>query len=117
MTARRTDSELEESMALQMRAVGLPEPVREYRFHPPRQWRFDFCWPDRMLALEVEGATWTKGRHTRGGGFAADCIKYNTAALDGWRVLRVTGEMVESGEALGLVERAVGAVAYEVERV
>lgn len=117
MTAKRTDSELEESMALQMRAVGLPEPVREYRFHPPRRWRFDFAWPDRMLALEVEGATWARGRHTRGSGFALDCSKYNQAVLDGWRVLRVTGEMVGSGEALGLVERAVGAVAYEVERV
>ena len=39
-------------------------PEREYRFHPIRRWRFDFAWPDQLIAVEVDGNAW----HTKGGG-------------------------------------------------
>jgi very-short-patch-repair endonuclease len=100
-------SSLEAQLATQIMLAGLPPPEVEYRFAPPRRWRFDFAWIDQKLAVEVEGGTWSRGRHTRGGGFAADCEKYNEAALLGWVVLRFTAEMVTSGEALGLIERAL----------
>lgn len=103
-------SALEESLAAQIRLTGLPVPVTEHRFHALRGWRFDFAWPDRRLALEVEGgigARYATGRHATGQGFTADTRKYNEAALAGWRVLRVTGEQVKSGEALGWLERAL----------
>ena len=32
------------------------EVVAEYRFHPGRDWRFDFAIPSRRVAVEVEGA-------------------------------------------------------------
>jgi hypothetical protein len=102
----------EEILAAQMRVVGLPEPVREYVFAPPRRWRFDFAWPDLPItdrwAVEVEGGTWVNGRHGRGAGFQNDCEKYNRAALLGWRVLRVTPAQIRSGAALAWIERAVG---------
>ena len=101
-------SALEAQLARQIQWTGLPEPVREFRFAPPRQWRVDFAWPDRLIAAEVEGGQWVSGRHTRGSGFEADCEKYNAAVLCGWRVLRVTGGMIRRGEALTLVERALG---------
>ena len=101
-------SQLEATFALQLRTSGLPDPQREHRFHPKRRWRFDFAWPDVMLAVEVEGGTWSKGRHTRGRGFAADCEKYNEAALLGWRVLRFTGDMVDDWSALETVREALG---------
>ena len=78
----------------------LPAPETEYRFHPKRRWRFDFAWPKMKLAVEVEGGTWSGGRHTRGGGFAKDCEKYNAAVMLGWRVLRFTSGMIKRGEAL-----------------
>jgi very-short-patch-repair endonuclease len=81
--------------------VGL-SPERGYRFCPQRRWRFDFAFPDHKLGIEVEGGVWVQGRHTRGAGYTADLEKYNTATLMGWRVLRVSGEMIENGEALGL---------------
>ncbi len=93
-------SELEATFALQLRAEGLPEPEREYRFHPTRRWRFDFAWPEKMLAVEIEGGTWSRGRHTRGAGFEADCEKYNAATLLGWRVLRFTRKHIASWTAL-----------------
>ena len=72
------------------RQSGLPEPQPEFRFHPSRRWRFDYAWPDHHVALEVEGAVWTQGRHTRGSGFLADIEKYNAAAALGWRIIRCT---------------------------
>lgn len=94
-------------MDLQIWAYGLPAPVLEYRFAPPRRWRFDKCWPDRRIALEVEGGTWHQGRHQRPKGFEDDCVKYAEAALLGWRVLRVTAAMVHDGRAIGLLKRAM----------
>ena len=100
-------SALENIMALHIRAAKLPEPEREVRFHPQRRWRFDFAWPARRVALEVEGGTWGKSRHTTGSGFRDDCEKYAAAVLLGWRVLRVTSDHVKSGEALQWVEAAM----------
>ena len=100
-------SPLEESLALHMRATGIPDPEREYRFHATRKWKFDFCWPDQWLAVEVEGGTFSGGRQVRGMGFELDCVKYNAAALDGWTVLRFTGRMVKSGDAIAVIEAAL----------
>lgn len=100
-------SALEATFALQLRARDLPEPAREFRFALPRRWRFDFAWPDRMLAVEIEGGIWSQGRHTRGAGFAADCEKYNLATLMGWRVLRFTGQMIEDWSAVDAVALAL----------
>jgi very-short-patch-repair endonuclease len=97
----------EDLMAWQLRAAGLPEPVREHRFDATRRWRFDFAWMPQRIALEVEGGTFAGGRHSRGTGFEADCLKYNAAALDGWRVFRVTTAMVDDGRALALAEEAL----------
>lgn len=86
-------------------AAGLPAPEEEYRFATPRRWRFDYAWPIYRVALEVEGATWTGGRHVRGTGYEKDCEKYNEAALRGWTVLRVTSAMVKDGRALAILQR------------
>lgn len=100
-------SALETLLESHIAYAGLPKPVREFRFHPSRRWRFDFAWPDRMLAAEVEGGTWVKGRHTTGAGFAKDAEKYNAAALLNWRVLRFTGSMIRSGLAVKSIEHAI----------
>jgi len=100
-----TDLELE--LLSQIRVIGLPEPEVEYLFHPVRKWRFDMCWKNIMLAVEVEGGTWTGGRHTNPAGFEKDCQKYNNAALLGWRVMRFTSGMVRSGEAVKMIEEAL----------
>lgn len=97
-------SALEETLALHIRAAGLPEPVRELKFHPVRRWRFDFAFVNEKVAVEVEGGVFSGGRHTRGSGFVGDCEKYNSATQMGWRVFRVTGGMVKNGEALKLLE-------------
>ncbi len=100
-------SALEDLMAFQMNAVGVPEFVREHKFIPTRRFRFDFAWPEKKVALEIDGGSWVNGRHNRGAGFEADCVKSCFAAALGWRVLHVTGAMVKSGEALVWAEQAV----------
>ena len=71
-------------------SLPLPAPIMEYKFHPLRKWKFDFAWPDKMIAIEMEGGIWKSGRHNRGVGFTLDCQKYNAATIAGWRVLRYT---------------------------
>ena len=68
---RRTSGESRTSMRRmtlsldrQCAAAKLELPVMEYRFAPPRRFRFDYCWPSRKLAAEVDGAVWTNGRHS-----------------------------------------------------
>jgi very-short-patch-repair endonuclease len=89
----------------QVKLAGLPAPTAEFRFHPTRRWRFDFAWPDRSIAVEVDGAIFVGGRHTRGIGVEKDCEKYAEAMLAGWRVLRVSTNQVKSGQALTWIER------------
>lgn len=93
------ESRWEETLIFQIKALKIPLPVREWRFHPLRKWRFDFAWPTQKVAVEVEGGIYSNGRHTRGSAFEADAEKYNTAALMGWRVFRFGPKAVQSGRA------------------
>lgn len=83
----------------------LPEPVYEHKFHPTRRWRIDCAWPDHKLAVEIEGAVWSYGRHTRGSGFVKDIEKYNELTLMGWSLLRFTPQQVKNGEAIKTIHR------------
>lgn len=75
-------------------------PTSEHKFHPTRKWRFDFAWLDKMIAVEMEGGVWSRGRHVRPQGFIDDLEKYNAAAELGWRVLRYESVKVEYLEQL-----------------
>lgn len=101
----KVGSKGEEAFALHCRVDGL-NPVRELAFHPKRRWRFDFAFPDQMVAVEIEGGV--NGRHQRIGGFVGDCYKYNAAVILGWRVLRFTTAMVLAGEAINTTRQALG---------
>ncbi len=96
-------SYLEATFEVQLKAHKLTDYTPEYQFCPDRKWRFDFCFEKRRLAIEIEGGTRLKSRHTSCLGFHNDCDKYNRAAFMGWRVLRFDAEHVKSGEAINLV--------------
>lgn len=111
--ARSHETDWVEVLLQEIRLAGLPEPQREYRFHANRQWRFDFCWKQHLVACEVEGGIWMQTETGRSKGhahpkrFEQDCEKYNEAALYGWLVIRVTPAMVRDGRALDWLERAL----------
>lgn len=107
VTREAGNKKYEMLLAAQIKGEGLKEPAREYQFHPERRWRFDFAYPQEKVAVEVEGGIWSNGRHTRGYGFEADCVKYNEAALAGWRVIRVSPKMVTDLRALSFLKRAL----------
>jgi very-short-patch-repair endonuclease len=98
----RVPSHIEETFALHCRVNKLT-PIREHRFHPERGWKFDFCWPEKKVAVECEGGIWTNGRHTRGAGAREDMDKYNSATALGWHVFRFDAEAVKSGHAIKFV--------------
>lgn len=83
-----------------------PDAVAEHRWHPHRQWRFDFAIPSAKVAIEIDGGCWTGGRHSRGKGMIGDMEKMNTAAIFGWRVLRFTPQQ------LGSIRAAVWSCVY-----
>ena len=100
-------SALEAELALQIKALGLPEPIREYQAIKGRKFRFDFAWldPEHRLLVEVNGGTYTKGAHATGRGIARDYEKSNLATLDGWRVLSFDGKVwrLHSGKNADIV--------------
>lgn len=95
------------NLETQVVAAGLPRPTTEHPFHTERKWRFDLAWPAALLAVEVDGGTWTGGRHVRPRGYEEDARKLNAAVLLGWRVLRFTTRMVANGEALAAITAAL----------
>lgn len=98
----------EEILALQLRAFGITGFVRELAFHGQRKWRFDFAHEALRIAVEIEGGTASgQSRHSKGKGFEKDCEKYNTAAMEGWLLLRFTSSMVKKGQAVKTIQQAI----------
>lgn len=106
MVATVAMSSAEESLAVQLTALGIPF-EREFAFAKEmgRRWRFDLAMPDRKFAIEVEGGIWTKGRHVTGAGYTKDIEKYEAALLLGWIVYRCTSAMALSGHAARTIQR------------
>ena len=94
---------LEETFEKQLQEAGettyereCKEPYRRATAANPRSRpRADFCWSREKVVVEVEGGTWSGGRHTTGAGFARDARKHAFALLDGWAILRVTSETIK----------------------
>jgi very-short-patch-repair endonuclease len=108
LAAAQADSAPVLAAWLPILAPQLPTPVCEFRFDAQRAWRFDLCWPDKLLACELDGGRWQAGggRHASD----ADYIKLNAAVLAGWRVLRFTTAQLRNDPA-GCVEVIAAALA------
>jgi very-short-patch-repair endonuclease len=106
-TSKPTRSKPELDLAAALRGAPVDDWLEEYRFHPTRKWRFDFAWPAQKVAVEVEGGVYGRGRHVRPAGFIADCEKYNTAAHDGWLVLRFVPRKGWIDEAVVMIVKAL----------
>jgi very-short-patch-repair endonuclease len=87
-------SDIEEMLAFQIKAVGLPEPVREYKYIPGRRFRLDFAWPALKFGVEVQGMV-----HRIKKQFEADIYKRQLGLLAGWKILEVSGKTVRGGQA------------------
>lgn len=90
MSRTRSKNDLAHTLAFHCKIAGLPPHVDEHRFHEKRRWHFDLAWPERKLAVEVHGGTFSRGGHNRGLGMARDAEKQRAAVIHGWRVLTFT---------------------------
>lgn len=90
-----------------LKEMKLPQPEQEYKFHDTRRWKFDYAWPSSKVALEVEGGIYIQGRHSRGAGMEKDFQKYNTAAVLGWRVLKVVPRKLCTAETIEMIKQII----------
>lgn len=122
-----------ETFADQCKLMNLPAVEREYRFARndarfvtpktgrPRMWAFDFAFTEYKLAIELEGLVVrmiggqlvTTGRHANVSGFREDCIKYCSAALLGWTVVRFELSQVPTRFALDMTIRLLTAKGWQ----
>jgi hypothetical protein len=74
--------------------LGTPDPEREIELVPGRRFRCDFVWKESRVIVEVDGGQWAYkgGRHNTD----EDRHKINLLTLQGWRVLRYSGTMLEA---------------------
>ena len=99
----------EDLLAFQIKAAGLPEPVRQYYYARPRKLRADFSFPEHRLLIEIQGGIFMKrgGAHGSITGILADLDRLNAATLAGFYMLRFTPDQVKTGEALAVIEKAL----------
>lgn len=104
---RESPGEAAFAAALRLHGADLPPHERERVFYPGRRWRFDFCWPAPLVAVEVDG-----GQFAHGGGrhaTDADRDKLNHAASLGFVVLRFSPQQIAADPAgcVALLRRAL----------
>ena len=103
----KVPNEFEAKLAGELKTLKI-EFEQEFEFHPKRKWRADFHLVGKKILVEVEGAIWSGGRHTRGKGYIGDMEKYNAATMMGFQVLRFSTDQVKSGLAIQQIEKMVG---------
>lgn len=96
------------------KGVELPEyPKKDYPHG--RKWRFDYAWPQYMLAVEIDGFVVrmisgqliVQGRHATIGGIYEDIEKNTSAVCLGWTVLRFGVKNVSTEYAIRNTMRAL----------
>jgi very-short-patch-repair endonuclease len=88
--------------------VGAGKGIRErLKQHGLQDWRFDVAITSNLIAIELDGGTWTNGAHNRGSHMVSDMNKINTATVNGWRVLRFTHTHHKHSEIVDLVRRLI----------
>jgi very-short-patch-repair endonuclease len=97
-------SQGEDELARQLSALGIDFET-QYRWTPNRRFKADFYLGQHWLC-EVEGGAWSGG-HRRGAEANKDCERHNDAMMMGFRTLRFTPYMVETGEAIAVIEAAL----------
>lgn len=105
--SEKIPNEFEAKLARELKTLKI-EFEQEFEFHPKRKWRADFHLVGKKILVEVEGAIWSGGRHTRGKGYIGDMEKYNVATMMGYQVIRFSTDQVKSGHAIQQIEKMVG---------
>jgi very-short-patch-repair endonuclease len=105
LSAKNERQQWELVLLYQIQKLSIPEPVRYFKPIPGRNFTSDMAYPDIKLLIEVDGAQWVKGGHNSGYGKERDCEKDALAVLEGYKTLRFPPSLIESGFAVGILEK------------
>ena len=87
-------------------AAGLPDPVRQHEIRTAEGFvaRVDLAYPDRRLAIELDGFRWHAGRSP----FRSDRLRRNRIEAAGWQLLETAQEDVGAlaADAASILRRA-----------
>jgi very-short-patch-repair endonuclease len=89
------ESDIERRFAQQLYTHNLPQAERNWYHIPDRMFTLDFAWPDKKIAVEIQGHA-----HRIRSKFAADIEKRALALLSGWVVMELSGAEVRSGRGI-----------------
>lgn len=92
--SKSTAAEKFESM-LRDSAILASTCQQEYRVVTGRRWRWDYAWPELLIAVEIDGFGFGHQTQKR---ISSAAEKQNAAVLEGWTVLRYTTAMISSRE-------------------
>lgn len=95
----------------QLDAAGYPEPERQYKFDPNRNYRADFAWPEWKIILEYQGGG-AKGAHQRSVGYTNDRERSAKAQTLGFIVIEVTTLMIKNGDLQPVFDMLDAALKY-----
>ena len=91
---------------------GLPVPVAEYVFAPPRHYAADWCWLAERVILEIDG--WRD--HSSRKGWLRDQAKGNLAQVRGFVFLRTTVKQLYTAPTAYVIREALALQALRAER-
>lgn len=87
-SSENTESKLEKAFLQEwLKYYPNDMPALQFTFHRTRLWRFDFCWKDVKIAVEIQG--YGPGHCSREGMFN-DAEKNNAAIAYGYQTLYFT---------------------------
>jgi hypothetical protein len=101
------DSKLEKDFHKLWKSKSKLPLVTQHKFHPRRQWRFDFAHKPTLTAIEIQG--YGEG-HTSYDGMASDYEKHNQAILHGWIIIYIMSKDVtpqKMARTVTLIERII----------
>lgn len=97
---------VEELMASQLHDAGLAPFQQNAYFIRGRKFQADFWWPEKRIALEVDGGVWMpRSGHTSGAGYTSDRERDVEALLQGIITVRYTSDQVRNGYAISTFKR------------
>ena len=99
-------SKLEETLAVQLRALKIPFEREVVGLVTGRRFRVDFLIHKRLV-VECQGGIWTKGGHSSGTGISRDCEKSAELLCAGYPVITCTMQQIQVGTVIEWTQRAI----------
>lgn len=121
------NKQAEDTFDFHCRSYALPPFVRQWKLLKteqtprkdgkdiPNAWRFDFCFPDFQVIVEVDGGIFMPGggAHSHPVDVKRNLAKRNDAALAGFVVLGFMPEQIKRGEAIAFAQRVLYARGWQ----